>query len=284
VSQEEASVSRPAPAQERLASVLRGLREGAGLSTYELAGRMHWSQSKVTRIENGRTRATAEDAEQWADVTGAPEPVRQELSQLAYAAWTETRSWRASHRHGLVSRQQEMSGMDRAASEILHFQHSVIPGLLQAEGYARRVMTLGDVTNRGGIDAAVKARMKRQDILREPGRRFDYVLTEGALRWRPGSKQMMTEQLGKLLAAVALPNVTLSIIPFDREARTWYGEGFAIFRLPDGPVVLTEGYTKEDFLADPRDVEVYERVFALLRESALSGDAAADFARVVLLA
>ena len=174
--------------------------------------------------------------------------------------------------------------MDRSASEILHFQPSVIPGLLQCESYARRVLTFGDVTNRGGIDAAVKARMKRQDILREPGRRFEYLLTEGALRWRPGPKSMMQGQLGKLLAAVALPNVTLSVIPFDREARTWYGQGFALFRLPDGPVVLAEGYTKEDFLADPRDVEVYEHVFTLLRESALSGDAAADFARAVMLA
>jgi hypothetical protein len=94
---------------------------------------------------------------------------------------------------------------------------------------------------------------------------------------------MMTEQLGRLLAAAALPNVTLHLIPFGREARTWYSQGFAIFYLPDGPVVLAEGYTKEDFLADPRDVEVYEHVFALLRESALSGDAAADFARTIML-
>jgi transcriptional regulator with XRE-family HTH domain len=277
-------MSRPTPAQERLGSLLKGLREGAGLTTYALAGRLHWSQSKVTRIENGRALATAEDADAWAQATGATVLVREELSQLAYAAWTETRTWRASHQKGLAARQQEMSGMDRSASEILHFQPSVIPGLLQAESYARRVLTIGDVTNRGGIDAAVKARMKRQDILREPGRRFEYVLTEGALRWRPGPKSMMTEQLGRLMAAAALPNVALHVIPFDREARTWYSQGFAIFRLPDGPVVLAEGYTKEDFLADSRDVEVYEQTFALLRESALSGEAAAEFARAVILA
>lgn len=277
-------MSRPTPAQERLAAVLRGLREGAGLSTYALAQRLGagWSQSKVTRIENLRTMATAHDAEEWAAALGAGESVREELSQLANAASTESRSWRVSHRGGLAARQQEMGGMDRRATEILHFQQSVIPGLLQCESYARRVMTLGDVTNKGGVDAAVKARMKRQAILREPGRRFEYILVESALRWRPGPKSMMQEQLGKLLAAAALPNVALSIIPFDREARTWYGEGFAIFRLPDGPVVLTEGYMKEDFLSDPRDVEIYEQVFALLHESALHGDAAMEFASSVL--
>ena len=282
--EEKPPVSHPTPAQERLAAVLRGLREGAGLSTYALAELLGagWSQSKVTRIENVRTVATARDAEEWAAVLGASEPVREELSHLANAASTESRSWRASHRGGLAARQQEMGGMDRRASEILHFQPSVIPGLLQCESYARRVMTLGDVTNKGGIDAAVKARMKRQAILREPGRKFRYILAESALRWRPGPKPMMQEQLGKLMAAAALPDVTLSIVPFDREARTWYGQGFAIFRLPDGPVVLAEGYTKEDFLSDPRDVEVFENVFTLLHESALHGDAALEFASSVL--
>jgi len=173
--------------------------------------------------------------------------------------------------------------MDRSATEILHFQPSAIPGLLQTENYARRLLTMGDVSSRGGIDAAVTARMSRQAILRESGRRFDYVLTEGALRWRPGPKALMEEQLGRLLAAASLPTVSLGIIPFDREARVVYLHGFAIFRTPDAPVVLTEGYTKEDFLADPRDIEVYEGIFALLRESVLIGDAAAEFARSVIL-
>lgn len=273
----------PSPAQERLAAILRGLRTGAGMTTYQLADAMGWSQSKVTRIENGRTQATAADAEEWAVATGADDSAREELSRLAHAAWTEARSWRASHGGGLAARQREMADMDRSASEILHFQPSVIPGLLQSESYARRVLTFGDVSSRGGIDAAVKERMARQSVLREPGRRFDYVLTEGALRWRPGPKAMMEEQLGKLLAAEALPSVTLSIIPFDREARAVYSHGFAVFHIAGGPVVLAEGYTKEDFIADPHDVDAYKRIFSMLRESALTGPDAADFARAVML-
>ena len=272
------------PAQVRLLAILRGLRDGAGMTTYQLAERLGWNQSKVTRAENGRVRLSTADVTQWAQATGADESIREELSQLAYSAATEARSWHISHRAGLAARQDEMGRMDRSATHIAHFQPSVIPGLLQSEGYARRVMTMGDVTGRGGIDRGVKARMKRQAILRERGRRFDYVLTEGALRWRPGPAAAMEEQLGHLLAAAAFPAVSLSIIPFGREARTWYSQGFAIFRgMPDGPEVLTEGYTKEDFLRDERDVETYERIFALLRESALTGPEAAEFARAAIL-
>lgn len=272
----------PTPAQLRLASVLRGLRNGAGMSTYTLAAALGWSQAKVTRIENGRTKATPDDVMRIADATGASEVIRDEISQLANAAWTEMQSWRASHRAGLAARQAEMGGMDRQASEIRSFQPSVIPGLLQTEAYARRVLTLADVTNRGGIDAAVTARMKRQKILAEGGGRFNYVLTEGALRWRPGPRSMMTEQLGKLMAAAALPNVSVSVIPHDREARARYTHGFAIFYLPDGPVVVAEGYVKEDMYADPRDLDIFEQMFVLLHESALHGDAAMEFASVIL--
>jgi len=177
-----------------------------------------------------------------------------------------------------------MAELERSATEIRHFQPEAIPGLLQTEDYARSLLRFADITGKGGIDAAVRERMKRQAILRKRGRRFEYVLAEGALRYRPGSRQMMSEQLGKLVAAAGLPAVTFSVIPYDREARTAYIQAFQIFRTDDGPVALTEGYTKEDFLAAPVDIETLEREFALLRESALTGADALDFARAVLLA
>jgi hypothetical protein len=176
-----------------------------------------------------------------------------------------------------------MAVLEQSAAEISHFQPECIPGLLQSENYARRVLAFADVTHRGGIDGAVRERMKRQAILRESGHRFDYVLTEGALRWRPGGEPLMAEQFGKLAAAAALPAVTFSVIPYAREARTAYVQGFEIFRGPEGPAVLTEGYAREDFLVDPREVEIFEHEFAVLRESALAGADALDFARAVIL-
>jgi transcriptional regulator with XRE-family HTH domain len=275
-------MATPTPAQLQLASVLKGLRNGTGMSTYDLAQALGWSQAKVSRIENARSKPTADDVEAWAEATGATAPIREQVSLLVSSALTDSQSWRASHRSGLAARQQEMRGMDREASEIRNFQPSVIPGLLQTESYARRVLTMADVTNKGGIDAAVAARMKRQAILTTPGHSFRYVVTEGTLRWRPGPRQMMTEQLGKLLAVAAMPNVTLGVIPYDREARSRYTHGFTLFYLPDGPVVLAEGFVKEDIYSDPRDVETFEGIFDLLMESALQGDAAADFARSVM--
>jgi transcriptional regulator with XRE-family HTH domain len=275
----------PSPARVRLAAVLRGLREGAGMSTYALRDVLGWSQTRVTRMENARgdKPPKAADVEAWARATGASEVVRDELAALLKAAGSESMSWHVAHRGGLAARQREMAALERSAAEIAHFQPEAIPGLLQSESYARRILAFADVTNKGGIDAAVRERMKRQAILREPGRRFEYVLTEGALCWRPGPQSLMAEQFGKLAAAASLNDVTFSVIPYDREARNAYIQAFQIFRTPEGPAVITEGYAREDFLADPREVEVFEHIFAILRESALTGEDALDFARTVML-
>jgi transcriptional regulator with XRE-family HTH domain len=273
----------PSPSQQRLLSILRGLRAGAGLTTYQLAERLGWSQSRVTRIENGNIQAGADDVDAWAEVTGADQGTRDDLASLAYSAWNEVRSWRVSHRGGLAARQREMGQLEHRTTDIAQFQPEAIPGLLQSESYARRVLAFADVTDKGGLDGAAKARIKRQAILREPGRAFDFVLGEGALRWRPGPRELMEEQLGHLLAAASLPSVSLSVIPFDREAVTAYQHAFTIYRIPDAATVLVEFFHGETFPSLPAEIDLYERLFAALRESALHGDEALAFARAVIL-
>jgi transcriptional regulator with XRE-family HTH domain len=276
-------MSQPvSPPQQRLAAILRGLREQAGLSTYQLAEALKWSQPRVSRMERGRTPATAADVEAWAEVTHAAPHIRDEMEQLAYEAWTAARSWRMSHRNGIAERQRAMGATERQAALVRHFQPEAVPGLLQAPAYARRVIEMADVTDQRDIDAAVAARMERQQILREPGRDFRWVLTEGALRWRPGAPEIMVDQREHLLAAAQLETVDLAVIPYEREAREAYIHPFTIYDLPGAPMVLTEQYSRETEISDPGEVAIYIRVFGTLRNSALSGSEALDFIRSLM--
>lgn len=272
----------PSPSQQRLAAILHRLREEAGMSTYQLAEELGWSQSRVTRIERGRITATADDVEAWAEATRAPGRMRDELSELAYAAWTRSRSWRSSHRRGLAARQREMSELERSCTLLRQFQPEAVPGLLQSPSYARHLISMADVTGQRDIDQAVAARMERQQILREPGRQFQYVLVEGALRWRPGPAEIMTEQRDHLLTTARLPGVRIAVIPFDQQARAPYIHPFTIYDIPSAPLVLIEQYTGETFISDARDIAVYQRTFDLLQTSALTADSALDFIRSVL--
>lgn len=272
----------PNPSRQRLTLILRRLREDAGMSTYRLAAALEWSQSRVTRIENGRIAATAADVEAWADATRAPDQIREELSRLAYESWTQAHSWRASHGRGVAEWQRQMGATEYESSTVRHFQPEAVPGLLQSPSYARYVIEMADITGQRNIDKAVAARVKRQAILRKPGRRFRYVLAEGALRWRPGPHGIMVEQRDHLLAAASLEAVEIAVIPYDRQAPTAYIHPFVIYDIPGAPVVLTEQYSDETFLSDPRDLAVYEKTFAVLHESALTGDEALEFIRSVM--
>lgn len=75
-----------------LASLLRDLRKRAGLSGDRLAARCNMSQSKVSRIENGRTRPSLVDVEQILRALDAPPGLVAEVSALARMANTEWRN------------------------------------------------------------------------------------------------------------------------------------------------------------------------------------------------
>lgn len=79
-------------ARRRLAERLRRLRVDAGLSTTQLAGRLGWSQAKVSRIETARHGIAASDVRVWAETLDAPAELVSELVDQAWAAATEARS------------------------------------------------------------------------------------------------------------------------------------------------------------------------------------------------
>lgn len=273
----------PSLSRQRLAAILRRLRDDAGLSTYQLSEVLGWSQSRVTRIERGLTGTTDADITAWANATNAPQAVRDELTDLAYEAWNESHSWRTSHRRGLAERQREMGRTERSCTAIRHFQPESIPGLLQSPSYARLLLEMANITGQQDIDEAVAARMERQQILREPGREFRYILAEGALRWRPGPVEVMAEQRDHLLGKLAaLPSMSLAVLPYDQVARNAYIHPFMICDNPTVPSVLVESYAGEKTIYNPDEIAVYEDVFAQLQESALTGDEAVSFIRSVL--
>ncbi len=87
-----------------------------------------------------------------------------------------------------------------AARLIRNFQPTVIPGLLQTAEYTRSVLALGKTTDRA---AALAARLERQQVLHEPGRRFEFVISEQVLRWAPGPLAQ-AGQIDRLLSLMTL--------------------------------------------------------------------------------
>lgn len=254
----------PTTPREQLGSRLRQLRTRAGLSGDALAKVSGLSQSKISRVETGRSLPSIEEVRAWATATNASAEELAELAGLVEQVATSATSWRVLQRLGLVERQREIAELERQANRILTFQPVVIPGLLQVPDYAKRAMAMG---YSGEADPqAVAARLERQRILYDESKQFEFLLTEGALRWRPGDMDMRP-QMDRLMSAANLPNVTLGIVPFE-SASTVFLNQFVLWELPDETLVTVETYSAELTVTEAHDLARYRQVWERLSAAA----------------
>ena len=91
-----------------------------------------------------------------------------------------------------------------------------VPGLLQAEQYARSVIRAQRPwDDEESVQRTVEARIQRQDILARPKPPvLWYVMHEGMLRHVIGDPEIMGEQVGKLLKAAEASKIVIQVLPF----------------------------------------------------------------------
>ncbi|MFD4444685.1 DUF5753 domain-containing protein [Nocardia sp. NPDC058519] len=150
------------------------------------------------------------------------------------------------------------------------YEHNVVPGLFQTPEYARAMVQfwIRFLATPNDVEDAVAIRMARQRIVQRGGRWFVIVLEEQALRTWFGSAEVQAGQLGRLLEVMALPNISLSIIPLMRERGGVGSAGFWIF---DDDLVALETPTASIQVSQPAEIGLYARVFEELKRSAVYG-------------
>ena len=121
----------------------------------------------------------------------------------------------------------------------------------------------------GGIAKAVAAKLERQAVLHEPGKRFCFLLTESAVRWQLGPPAVMALQLDRLVSLLQLPTVAIGVLPLDRQVPNGAYHTFVTY---DRRLVTVELFTGQLMLRDPKDVEHYRALFDFFAEAALWTD------------
>jgi transcriptional regulator with XRE-family HTH domain len=258
-------LKRPGGLAERLYS----MRRAAGLASGDLARRLGWPASKVSKLQNGQQMPTVADITAWAAICGQPEAATPLLDLLAQAEAVHWQ-WRHRLRRGHAALQQDLDQEIRQARQVRVVEVAVIPGLLQTPAYARRVLAMSARLNQTSMDEvepAVAARIRRQEALYDLAREFEFVMTESILRRRVGGPHVMAAQLDRLIALSGLANITLGVIPDDAELGIIPGECFMII---DGKAVL-ETWTAEDRLGTEESA-VYARVADTLLADAATGE------------
>ncbi|MEV7781505.1 helix-turn-helix transcriptional regulator [Kitasatospora sp. NPDC088351] len=256
-------------AREAVAARLRDLLLDAGLTGRELAVRCGWHPSKSSRIMNGKTPPADADIRAWCEACGASEQA-EDIIAANRAADSMYVQWKKLQRNGMRRSQEEVVPLWERTRKFRVYASNVVPGMVQTPGYAAALMA--SITEFQGtpddVAEAVEARMARSHVIHEGNHRFALLIEETVLRYRIGDSEVMAGQLGYLLAVMALPRISLSIIPFAAQRRIWPLEAFYMF---DDQQVAVELLTAGVNVKTPSEITEYGRAFQGLAEMAVHG-------------
>jgi transcriptional regulator with XRE-family HTH domain len=259
-------------ARNALGQRLRELRRQAHLSGKELAESLSWQPSKVSKIENGKQTPTDDDIKSWTRVSGAEHETEALLASL-HTLEVQHAEWQRVLKAGMVGHQLELSEQDAKTKLYRSFEPAVVPGLLQTPEYARalfsRAITVHKVPN--DVNDAVAKRMQRQEMLYRTDKAFRFIITEGTLRNRVCSVDILLGQLDRLVSLTSLRNVRLGVIGYETQYVVDPRHGFMLY---NADLVRVETYSAELNLRQPHEIELYIATFEKLAAVASYGGVA----------
>jgi transcriptional regulator with XRE-family HTH domain len=267
-----AAGSGPTVRRRQLMAELKRLREAAGLTQEDVAGRLDWHPTKVMRIETGRTPPHPNDVRVMLGLYGvSDETALAGLISLAKDA--RQRGWWYSYRDVMVSRLEVFIGLESEADTIRDFELAMIPGLLQTDDYARAL--IGGLGSYDGaeVERRVEVRTTRQQQLAASGGKLWAILDEAAIRRVVGGQKIMAAQLRHLALAVESGRAIIQVVPYGAgphpgQAGPFIILGFADTTQPD--VVYLETVGGNLYVDKPEEVRMFGAAFAQLSAVALS--------------
>lgn len=244
---------------------LKALRTQKGWTVEQVAERLEFSASKVSRLETGQRGASARDIRDLCDLYAVDDQQRQHLVGLAaegkQTAWYQRQTLRGSR----------YVGLEAAAKTVSDFGLGLVPGPLQTSDYARAIMrgTLPAISA-DVIEQRLEARIARQRALASrTDLLFEALLDESVLHRLVGGRSVMKSQLSRLLELSELAHVAIRVLPFERGALPSNNNKFIIltFERPDEepPIVFVETLTADHYLDRPDDVAEYQEAFKIMQ-------------------
>jgi transcriptional regulator with XRE-family HTH domain len=219
---------------------LRRRRTRAGFNGKDMAARLGWSTTKVSRVEVGARPITEADVIMYLASCGLSEDEIDPILALAREGAQDHRL--KSHGEKLPDELKTLIFHETTTAEIYSFEPIVVPGLLQTEDYIRALLREGGLYADDRIEFRVRARLGRQSLLRksEPPQCVFYI-HENVFCTFIGSARIMHEQLLHLVFLTSWRHCRIRVLPASAGARGIAHGSFQLMRYAEhDPVVNVE--------------------------------------------
>jgi transcriptional regulator with XRE-family HTH domain len=242
-------------------SEVRRAREAAGMSQTDLGDLVPCDKATVSRIEAGLTQPD----EAFARACDAAFP---HLDGWFTRFYGNSQGWSEAFPPAF----RPFAACEAEAVALRWFEHSLVPGLLQTEDYARAILnTYPKVTN-AQVDERLAARLARQAVLdREDPPIFWVLLDEAVLHREMGGAAVKHAQLLHVVEMARRPNITVQVIQ-GMGPHFGLSGAFGIAEMLDRrSIVYLETSAEGETVEDPGIVAGVELLFDTLRTEACKG-------------
>jgi transcriptional regulator with XRE-family HTH domain len=266
------------------ADELRAHRSAQGWTQADLAAKISYSESLIAQVETCRKAATPELARALDRVFATP-GFTEDAPGVPGTPGTFGRLVVRLRNLPFPASFRSFAPHEAEATALYIFEHSMIPGLLQTEAYARAILeTHPDVTEDVVIQR-LAGRLSRQEILERddpPPPVVCALLDQSALHREIGGPAAMRDQLVHLAAMSRRPNITVQVIP-NTGAHPGLLGAFTVADLGGSPgIVNLEDIADGRVTEDAATVSMVALRFHTLRGDALSKGASRDLIEGVI--
>ncbi|MFI1356904.1 helix-turn-helix transcriptional regulator [Streptomyces sp. NPDC020898] len=247
-----------APLIEAVGRLVKFCREQAGMRVADFAQVMGYGEDMIRKIERGARIPRVEFLDRADDVLNAYGHLRAFMEDVERAEYPK--------------RVRELKKLEDRAIEVLLYSNHNIHGLLQTPEYARSLYDMRQPSLAPEVvERETAARMARKSIFqREPAPTLSFVQEQVTLERPLGGKMVLRRQLEHLLEVGQLRNVTLQVMPTDREEHAGVHGLIEVLKFADGTAVgRSDGVFNARPVSSLRDLQILELRYGMIRAQAL---------------
>jgi transcriptional regulator with XRE-family HTH domain len=255
----------PTVRSREVGDFLRQAMRDAGYSGEDMARKLDWSASRVSRLVQGKRGGS-----DFLAICGVSAEERARLVKLCRDRMVE--GWLQQYGSRLPLQVRTLVDHEMHATEISDFQSQLVHGLLQTGEYARAVISGCVNVPPAEVGDRVSARLGRAGLFsRDRPPKFTFYMHEFALRTPIGGCEVMSEQLHYLLRMSVRKYITLRVIPAAVGSHPALSGPFTLMDIPDfRPIVYIDSETSCLFLEKPEEIAAYRNILGSLGDVALN--------------